>query len=154
MGQAAFRQSGGRKPLGAFPNRMPNWRPAATASGALRTMCSPGAAMLVPDGFAPVMKRETARWRSSRDLRRSQRPRTAQQGQRGRDVRAAIREAKSSSAGRITDPLKAHGLQPGPLSAKAIASREPRNSMYATPMLVMMAESGRASFASGAISPG
>ena len=37
---------------------------------------------------------------------------------------------------------------------RAIASRVPMNSMCATPMFVMIATSGAASFASAAISPG
>ncbi len=68
-------------------------------------------------------------------------------------VRAAIDLENSSSALRITYPPGFSASASIPFSC-AIASRVPMNSMCAMPMLVMIATSGAAISASGAISPG
>jgi hypothetical protein len=60
MGQAAFRQSGGRKPLGAFPQSNAQLETGGHRQQRVANHVFAGRGNARPDGFASVMKRETA----------------------------------------------------------------------------------------------
>ena len=149
----AFVSGAAVRPAAQSSSETSNTRPVATAKSAFCTICRPGTGNCARQRCAPsriVKSVPVALWLiSSARIMPALMPAKITFPR----ARAAIVFVNESSAFKITLPLAATASASAPFSS-AIFSREPMNSMCATPIFVMIATSGAASCANAAISPG
>ena len=143
----AFVSGAAARPAAQSSRERPNTRPAATARSAFCTICNPGTGNCARQRWAPS---RIVKWVPVA-LCVISLARTVPSVMPAKiilaEVRAAMPSLNGSSAFRMTVPSAPTARASVPFST-AIASRDAMNSMCATPMFVMMAVSGAASFAS------